>query len=297
MPEWDPEVEVDERLAAQLIASQFPDLADAPVRFLAAGWDNTVFTVDDRWAFRFPRRAVALSGIEREIAVLPRLAPHLPIAIPAPRYVGAPSPAFGWPFAGAALLAGHEPTPGLSDAARARIAPSLGRFLRTLHGLDPGVDLPQDPLGRADMARRVPFATEQLHELATTGLADHWRRARPLLDAARDLPTSDRSAVVHGDLHFRHLLVDGDALTGVIDWGDLCRGDPAMDLQVAWSFLPPEARPAFWAAYGPIEPDQELRPRIVALFLGAVLARYGELEGLGGVRDEALAPLERTLAE
>ena len=45
----------------------------------------------------------------------------------------------------------------------------------------------------------------------------------------------------------------------------------------------------------PIEPDQALRARVVGLFLGAVLALYGERERLPAVRDEALASLERAL--
>ena len=300
MPEWDPESEVDVALAARLIAAQFPELTDAPVRFLAAGWDNTVFAVDDRWAFRFPRRAVAIPGVEREIAVLPLLAPKVEVPIPAPRFVGRPTDEFEWPFFGAPLLAGAEPTPAFDDAARARLAPVLGRFLRSLHGLRLAVDLPVDPLGRADMARRVPFAQQRLDELAAAGLGDHRAAARPVLDAAHDLPSSERRVLVHGDLHFRHLLVDAERdnpLTGVVDWGDVCRGDPAMDLHLAWSLLPPATRPAFWDAYGPIEPDQALRARVVATFLGAVLASYGEHEGLPAVRDEALASLERTLTD
>ncbi len=298
MPEWDPEIAVDEALARRLIALQFPELRRASVRALAAGWDNTVFVVDGEWSFRFPRRAIAIPGVEREMRHLPGLAPQLPAPIPVPRHLGAPSSAFGWPFFGARLLAGQEPTVHFGDADRERLALPLARFLRTLHDIEPADDLPHDPMGRVDMARRVPFARERLAELATSGLADHRAAAEELLRAAIDTPPSPRRATVHGDLHFRHVLVDPggvDPLTGIIDWGDLCRGDPAMDLHVAWSLLTPDARPAFWAAYGQIEPDQALRARVVGLFLGAVLALYGEREGLPEVRDEALASMERVL--
>ena len=299
MPDWDPEIAVDEALARRLIAGQFPELRPASVRHLAAGWDNTVFVVDAAWAFRFPRRAIAIPGVEREMAFLPTLAGRLPALIPVPRHLGIPSPAFGWPFFGARLLAGDAPTVAFDDGARTRLAPSLGRFLRALHGTELAGDLPHDPMGRVDMARRVPFARERLAELAASGLADHRHAAEEVLRPAAELPLSQRAVTVHGDLHFRHVLVDAgaaDPLTGIIDWGDLCRGDPAMDLHLAWSLLPPAARPAFWSAYGPIEPDQALRARVVGLFLGAVLALYGEREGLLGVRDEALASLERVLA-
>ncbi len=39
--------------------------------------------------------------------------------------------------------------------------------------------------------------------------------------------------LVHGDLGPEHIRVVGDAVTGVIDWGDCCVGDPALDL--AWT--------------------------------------------------------------
>ncbi len=298
MPLWSPEVEVDERLAGQLIAAQFPALANAPVRFLAAGWDNTVFAVDEQWAFRFPRRAIAIPGVERELAVLPLLAPQLEVPIPAPTHIGRPTDDFGWPWFGAPLLDGDEPGPQLSDAARATLAPQLGRLLRTLHAASVTIELPHDPLERVEMGRRVPFAAQQLAELAAVGVVDRVAAAAPLLEAAHGLAPSTRRALVHGDLHFRHLLVDEQGgLCGVIDWGDVCIGDPAMDLHLAWSLLPPAARPAFWAAYGPIDPDQALRARVVGLFLGAVLAQYGAATGLDGVRDEAVSSIDRTLAD
>jgi aminoglycoside phosphotransferase (APT) family kinase protein len=298
MPEWDPEIAVDAALARRLIGEQFPELRAATVQLLAAGWDNTVFVVGDRWAFRFPRRAVAIPGVEREMRHLPVLAPRLPVPIPLPLLLGVPSSAFAWPFFGARLLPGAEPTTAFDDVARQRLAAPLAQFLRALHGTELAGDLPHDPMGRVDMTRRVPFARERVAELAARGLADHRAAAETLLREATDLPPSPRRATVHGDLHFRHVLVDAgraNPLAGIIDWGDLCRGDPAMDLHLAWSLLPRAARPAFWTAYGPIEPDQALRARVVGLFLGAVLALYGERERMPALRDEALASLARVL--
>jgi aminoglycoside phosphotransferase (APT) family kinase protein len=36
----------------------------------------------------------------------------------------------------------------------------------------------------------------------------------------------------HGDLQSTHVFVDGDEVTGVIDWSDACRGDALRDLAV-----------------------------------------------------------------
>jgi aminoglycoside phosphotransferase (APT) family kinase protein len=55
---------------------------------------------------------------------------------------------------------------------------------------------------------------------------------------------------VHGDLHPLNLLVDGGALSAVVDFGDMCSGDPATDLAVAWMILPGVERREFRQAAG-----------------------------------------------
>ena len=37
-------------------------------------------------------------------------------------------------------------------------------------------------------------------------------------------------AFIHGDLHIAHVFVDGDELTGIIDWSEAAPGDPLYDL-------------------------------------------------------------------
>jgi aminoglycoside phosphotransferase (APT) family kinase protein len=299
--EWAAEIAVDEALVRRLLADQF-GLEPSALRLLAAGWDNSVWLADEHWAFRFPRRRIAVPGIERELAVLPRLEPLLPVPIPVPALVGVPGEAFPWPFFGSALLPGREPTVASPpEGDRDGLASSLGAFLRALH--DPGVvdavdadgALPVDVNRRADMAARAPRARKSLAVVEALGL---WR-VPPLVDEllaeAERLPPVGPGAVVHGDLHFRHVLVDGGALSGVIDWGDVCRADPAVDLQLVWSFLPPAGRAAFLDAYGPVSDEQLLRARVLALSLCAALAAYGHHESLLEVKREALAGLGRTV--
>jgi len=67
-------------LARTLIAGEFPGLELGSLRLLAESWDNAVWVVDERWVW-FPRRAIEIAGVQREIDVLPRLAPQLPLAI------------------------------------------------------------------------------------------------------------------------------------------------------------------------------------------------------------------------
>jgi aminoglycoside phosphotransferase (APT) family kinase protein len=147
------------------------------------------------------------------------------------------------------------------------------------------------------VGKRTALAREELAELDRLGL----RRAPPqvasLLAQAERLPPPEAPVLVHGDLHFRHVLVDGRAASGVIDWGDVCRSDPAIDLPLLWSFVPPAGRGAFLDVYGPVNDTQLLRARVLAIQLSAVLARYGHLEGLEGVEREGLAGLDRALVD
>jgi aminoglycoside phosphotransferase (APT) family kinase protein len=86
------------------------------------------------------------------------------------------------------------------------------------------------------------------------------------------------------------------APSGVIDWDDMCRADPAIDLMLVWSVLPPEGRAEFLQAYGELTEAQLLRSRVLAIFLSATLALYGRHEGLPALESESLAGLERATA-
>jgi aminoglycoside phosphotransferase (APT) family kinase protein len=303
VPEWDAEVAIDETLVRALLADQFPDLDAASARLLGEGWDNSVWAVEERWAFRFPRREIAIPGVEREIAVLPKLASLLPVPIPEPRFVGVPSDVFRWPFFGAPMLSGMEPcAAGLEDGQRERLGSELGHFLRVLHSpetlgtADPGSALPDDPIRRADTAFRVTRTRQRLDEIPP----DLWQptpNVEELLEAGEQLEPSTRRALTHGDLHIRHLLVEGASVSGVIDWGDMGRSDPAIDLMLVWLLLPPAGRRSFVEAYGPVDEQAALRARVLALFLGLTLALYARDVGHAALERECVAGLERTLLD
>jgi aminoglycoside phosphotransferase (APT) family kinase protein len=297
VPVWTPDLAVDEPLVRELLA-QFPELDGATVRRLATGWDNSVWVVSECYAFRIPHREVAIPGVERELAVLPKLAPRLPLPVPRPIFVGTPGAGYPWPFFGAELLPGEEAGPAeLDDEQRLEVALDLARFLRVLHAVELDARLPRDPNGREDMAKRTHLAREELRQLERLGVWHAPAEAKELLLAAEELPPPERRVVAHGDLHFRHLLVDGGRASGVIDWGDVCLADPAIDLPLLWSFVEPEQRPAFLEAYGPVTDAQLVLARVLALQLCATLAHYGRSEGNAAVERAGVDGLERALRD
>ena len=299
--EWDAEHEVDAALAARLVAVRFPHLAGAPVEPLEAGWDNTVHLVDGCWAFRFPRRTVALAGVARETAVLPRLAPVLPLPVPVPELLGRPTADFPWPFTGSRFLPGTELAEAdLPDAGRTAVAAQLGAFLAALH--DPvlaerlGDGLPTDPNARADPRARAQRSLPWLERLFDAGAWPGDPAVHALFAEAAPLgPSSDAPVLVHGDLHVRHVLVDAGRACGVIDWGDVCLADPGVDLAVAYSAFAGPARTAFLDAYGRVDTATELRARVLAVSLSAALADWALAERRPRLLAEALRGLERAV--
>ena len=179
--------------------------------------------------------------------MLPQLAPLLPLAVPAAVFVGRPTHEFGWPFFGSRFLPGRELAElGLDEPQRTHVGRQLASFLRALHDADVDADLPTDPNDRANMPVRVGKTREQLAELERLGI---WQRSplvEELLEAAERLPPSNRITLAHGDVHVRQLLATAAGeLTGVIDWVDVCRSDPAIDLSMIWSYLTRAGREAF----------------------------------------------------
>lgn len=295
------EQQVDAERAALLVGRAFPQLRGQEVRLLAEGWDNTVHLVGDDWLFRFPRRGLAVPGVRREIAVLPRLASALPLPVPVPRFLGTPSADYPWPFWGAAVLSGRElADAGLPEDRREAAAAALGGFLRQLHDTALVADLadlaglPVDANRRADMAFRVAWARDELAALAAESRWETDARVVAVLGAAERLPPSTAPLVlVHGDLHTRHLLVADGQASGVIDWGDVGRADPAVDLPLAYCGFSGPARAAFFAAYGSVDEGAELRARALGIGLSAVLARDAAATGRAAALTECLAGIAR----
>ncbi|WP_236825112.1 MULTISPECIES: phosphotransferase [unclassified Blastococcus] len=304
VPPWAPERTVDACRAAALVGDRVPELRALPVVPLGAGWDNTVHVLGGSWVARFPRRATALPGFRRELAVLGRITGRLPLPVPAPRWVATDDdPADPWPFSVAPLLPGRELAhAGLGEEARPPAAAALGAFLAALHApgtldLLAGVELPVDPLGRGTPGARAAGTRAQLAALGAGGLPVPAGAVGALLDEGERLgaPTGD-PVLVHGDLHARHLLVDdGGAAAGVIDWGDVCLADPALDLSLAYAGFRGAARAALLAAYGPVPGEREVRARCLAVRLCAMLARYAAEHGDGALLAESLAGLHRAV--
>jgi aminoglycoside phosphotransferase (APT) family kinase protein len=161
-----------------------------------------------------------------------------------------------------------------------------------------GLDLPVDPMRRGDPTARVAQTRAQFAALVEQGLWTPDPAVDALLDdGARLAAPSEQPVLVHGDLHVRHLLLDGDlGAAGVIDWGDVCLADPAVDLAMAYAAFGGPARSALLDAYGGVDAERELRARCLAVRFSALLAGYAAADDRPTLRTEALAGIGRAVA-
>lgn len=223
-----------------MLAEQHPMLR-GPLRLVANGWDNEVFRLGDDLAVRLPRRQVAAVLVEHEQEWLPVLAPKLPLPVPVPVAVGEPTVDYPWRWSIVPWFPGRRVL-DLPAHTRDGLAEPLADFLRALHVPAPP-DAPHNPV------RGVPLASRT--DAVRARLADA-PQLRAIWNDAVAAAEWDHPAVwVHGDVHPGNLIVDdGGRLSAVIDFGDLCGGDPACDLAIAWTGFTAAGRAAFRARVG-----------------------------------------------
>lgn len=257
-----------------LLAEQFPGLPAGPVSRLGEGEDFQVFARAGL-AFRFPRRAETEAWLETEIRVLGQLGDTLGVEVPRYLHFGRPGPRFPFAFAGYPLLPG---TPASQARPSRRLAAGLGAFLTALHGTDPG---PLDVPDRHDLWAPERHLERMRREVAPVvgALPAPLRDAcRAFLDGA-DLPgKAPERRLIHGDLEAEHLLLDATgALSGVLDWSDVCLGDPARDLGGLWAWGG-ESFVVELLRYHDAPRDPHFLPRV--RFLGRCFALLDHLEAL-----------------
>lgn len=228
-----PEIEITTELVRGLLAQQFPELADLTLQELARGWDNTNLRLGDDLVVRVPHRLVADQLVVNEQRWLPTLAHQIDMAIPAPIHHGRPSGDYPWHWSVTPWAAGTEAARAeLSDPAST--ARTLGEFFRQLHVSAPA-DAPPNPFRGCPLSDRTQSFETRLAKLDPRHDKESIAR---VFNAACAIPDSTDRVWLHGDLHTRNMVVDHGRLSAVIDWGDICAGDPATDLAGAFMLVP-----------------------------------------------------------
>jgi aminoglycoside phosphotransferase (APT) family kinase protein len=235
------EIHTDPDLAARLVAGQFPHWAHLAIqRVASAGTDNALYRLGDDLVVRLPRIHWAVESVDKEHRWLPRLAPHLPIAIPCPLAKGTPALGYPWHWSIYRWLDGDNPTLDHHGDSR-QLAVDLASFLGALQRID--------PTGAPPAGRGAPLATRDgptraaidalRSEVDGAAVTTAWEAA---VEAP---PWAYPPRWVHGDLSPGNLLLVRQRLGAVIDFSLTGLGDPACDLSIAWNLLPESVRDLF----------------------------------------------------
>jgi aminoglycoside phosphotransferase (APT) family kinase protein len=204
------------------------------------GWDNRVTLVDGRWVDRTPRYPDREPQLRREVALLPWLAPQLPLPVPVPEIVSEHPLTVRYAYLPGGACPGRSAAHGSA----------VGDFLADLHRVDPREAGRHGALDAASSHAEVLLTLERMSRDVLPLLPSQTVPAgRALL--ARMAVAPPHTGLVHGDLGPEHIRVVDDRVTGIIDWGDSRIGDPALDL--AWTSFGSEAAfaDALLASYGP----------------------------------------------
>jgi aminoglycoside phosphotransferase (APT) family kinase protein len=178
------------------------------VRRIDDGYDFHVVVLDDTWVVRVPRRQACAEALAVEAALLPALAPALPVRVPQFEVAH--------PFAVYRVIDG---TPLVDEEDGVR------EFLEALHAFDVG----GLPVPWPDWLETYRAQCDEFRRLVLPSLDVGERRRAEALFAEVEALVGFEPALTHSDLGPEHLLCRDGRLVGVIDWGDTRIGDPALD--------------------------------------------------------------------
>ena len=194
-------------------------------KIIDRGWTNLVFEVNQRWIFRFVR-----DNSNRQIIVernfLPKFAAVSPVKIPeiifSDRYYIAYRKIPGERFSPARFAL-------FSQAQKTELIELIANFLTSLHNFQfDHQHLSTVPYGGGDFWHDLWLAVKDGLSVSTRDKAEKY-----FTDVIKKINTVPfEKTLIHADLGTNNILVDFEqnCLAGIIDFGDLCLGDPAADL-------------------------------------------------------------------
>lgn len=228
------------------IKKHFPDFAFEQVELEQEGQFNTVLVINQEWVFRFPKYGFGIDLMNREIAVLEMLKPHLPLLIPEARYIHIDWDCVRRTFMGYQMIVGQPLYRNiwatLNTEKKKEIISDLSHFLKSLHRIEePSI---VSVLFEADQLEKWKTMFDELSKYIFPLISPQSCKE---IQAGFQKFFSDHEShlftpvIRHGDFGPSNIIFDGEpqAVTGIIDFSSIALGDPAVDL-ASLSCLGPE---------------------------------------------------------
>lgn len=234
------EVVINEERVRTLVRAQLPGSAGLPLRRVASGWDNDLWRLGDELVVRIPRRAQAASLVVGEATMLPRITSK---RVPSVVLLGTAGAGIPWPWLVQRWIPGESAATVPRDR-RTAWASTLAETFTAVHATDTS-GAPRNPYRDGTLrSREAAFRGR----LATLADADATVLAAAFDDGLHAPAHVGAKTLLHGDPHPGNMIVAAGSLAALIDFGDVCAGDPAVDLAAGWLVFNAAGRSAFRAA-------------------------------------------------
>jgi aminoglycoside phosphotransferase (APT) family kinase protein len=267
------EVDISADLVRRLVADQFPLLNDHPVtEFESTGTVNAIYRLGNELYVRLPRvERWWARGLQKELKWLPVLAPGFTLQVPEPVGVGRPTAEYPFTWAVFRWIEGQTYEPGRVDDER-QMAADLAGFIAELRNKElPAIDDETPYGGRPPLAEQDEATRDWIAQAGD--LIDGPAVIAVWEDALNGPAWDGIYSWIHSDLAPPNLLVREGRLRAVLDFGATGLGDPATDLNPAWSIFSEDSRHVFRDLVG-ADDDTWRRSRGIAISQAVGLVPY-----------------------
>lgn len=191
---------------------------------IGTGWDSAVYKWGDR-CLRLSTSVAAAELLAKEYRWTERATSLLiesGFSVPTPRFYGESTDFFPYRWLLVDYVAG-APLSDIPSEDRGRAARDLATVFAALHEKAPP-GAPVSPHRNVALEKKADAFNKYVRGTDMEALL------RPLFERGVAALPWDREPVwCHGDLHARNILTAGGSISGIIDFGDLGAGDPAVD--------------------------------------------------------------------
>ncbi|WP_299549895.1 aminoglycoside phosphotransferase family protein [uncultured Tateyamaria sp.] len=283
-------VKIDGSLVSNLIANQFPDLGSLPVMAIKKqGHDNRTFRLGDELTVRLPSHPSYADAVQKEATALEALEGHLSVAVPKVFGLGGPCDAYPLPWSIRYWLAGEtwENTQVLDKNSLAR---SLAEILVELRSAPADISLSAGKHSFYRGCHPSVYSDEVMECLKRMGDPSKAKQCLKVWQRGMVSAWSVDPVWFHGDVAVGNVLMKGDVVSALIDFGACGVGDPACDLTIAWTYFDAAARQHFREAVK-VDDDTWYRARAWGLWK-ALVSIYGlSSSDTEGVQARALSEI------
>lgn len=281
---WRSDISLTPEFAKEIIQAQRWNILKVDqIQYFSEGWDNIAFLVNQKLVFRFPKRLQAEQFLLNENMLLPKLQKKISIKIPNPEFCGNPTEQYPFHFHGYEMLLG---TPfyktDLSSQVLRDCIIQFARFLKDLHSIKAVAAQSMGAVSQIYDKTKVDVVIAMLAERMqflqqNNVVALDMNFIEQMIHQARTIHLDQGQAcLVHGDLDMRHLLIQNQKLSGVIDWGDVGINHPVIDLSSIINMFPTSMHELFFQEYGLVTADVYAYAQFLTLYRAITLMMYSD---------------------